>query len=60
MSDIDNIKYKRIELHGITHSGEVEVHRCINRSELDRLTLELFDRYRVVKQVLITRGCKHG
>ena len=57
MNDIDNIDDSRYHffLQVITHSGEVEVYWCNNRSELDRLTLELFDSYRVVKQIRMAR-----
>jgi len=46
-------KYKRIELHGVTHKGEVEVYKCANRLELDRLTLKLFDRFKVFRQLIL-------
>ncbi len=57
MNDIDNIDNSKYNffLGCITHSGEVEVYWCNNRSELDRLTLELFDGCRVVKQIRMAR-----
>ena len=53
--NIDNIKYKRIELHGITHEGKIEVISCNSREELDAITTKNFDRYRTLKQIVMLR-----
>jgi hypothetical protein len=50
--NIEKIKYKVLELHGITHEGRSEVIKCNSREELNAVTAKNFDRYKALKQIV--------